>query len=383
VLENRYLRLTILPELGGRLYQWIDKESGRNLFYENPVIKPTHWGIRGWWLATGGMEWALPLDEHGLNEATPWQYSVDRNPGNISVTVSDVEERSGLVCTITVRLDEQHSYFTLLPQITNPTGNPVRYKFWINGMFSLGSRRPDEGLQFILPVTRVMVHSSGDERLPRSGQLISWPEFRGLDMSLASNWRRYLGVFAYPAATADFMGAYNHETQLGVVRVFPHHIARGAKLFSLGDIASSTWTDDDSRYFELWGGLGPTFWDEVTLAPGQTVSWQERWYAVNGTGGFGYANENAALNLVLSSSTVDVAVAVTTAMDGRVQLRRNNYVVASWPVSLLPGQAFRSTFRPAMAQLNGKWVVELLDMQNREIATLQRSVGHTHRRYLR
>lgn len=76
VLENRYLQLTILPDLGGRIYRWIDKASGKNLFYENPVIKPTTWGNRGWWLATGGMEWALPLDEHGLSEASPWAYQL-------------------------------------------------------------------------------------------------------------------------------------------------------------------------------------------------------------------------------------------------------------------------------------------------------------------
>jgi len=374
VLENRYTQLTLLPELGGRLYRWIDKVSGRNLFYENPVIKPTHWGIRGWWLATGGMEWALPLEEHGLNEATPWHYTIERNPDHVSVSVSDVEKHSGLVCTVTVQLDDRHSYFKVSPQITNPTSDSVRYKFWINGMFSLGSRQAETGLQFILPASHVMVHSSGDKTLPGPGELMSWPDFRGRDMSRASTWRKYLGVFAYPAVTADFMGAYNHEMQLGVVRVFPHQIVRGAKLFSLGDIPASVWTDDDSRYFELWGGLAPTFWDEVTLAPGQTVRWQEYWYVVNGTGGFGYANEQAALNLVLSPSpyAVEVAAAATSTFDGHVQLWRNDQVVASWNVSLLPGRTFRETFRPPPTQLAGKWKVELRDRQNRQIAALQR-----------
>ncbi|MGQ9502915.1 MAG: DUF5107 domain-containing protein [Anaerolineae bacterium] len=380
VLENRYTQLTILPELGGRLYRWVDKASGRNLFYENPVIKPTHWGIRGWWLATGGMEWALPLDEHGLNEATPWQYTIERNPDSVSVSVSDTEEHFGLVCTVTVQLDDEHSYFKLTPQIANPTRDPVRYKFWINGMFSLGGRQVEKGLQFILPVKQVMIHSSGDKTLPGSGELITWPEFRGRDMSRASTWQKYLGVFAYPAAIADFMGAYNHETQLGVVRIFPHQIARGAKIFSPGDIPASVWTDDDIRYFELWGGLAPTFWDEVTLAAGQTVRWQEYWYAVNGTGGFDYANEQAALNLALSPSAVKVSVAVTSALDGYVRLWRNDQVMATWRVSLLPGQALRENFRPIPTQLTGKWKVELLDRQNRQIAVLRKEAGHLTRR---
>ena len=44
VLENDYLRVTILPELGGRVYQLIYKATGNNELYQNPVIKPTHWG---------------------------------------------------------------------------------------------------------------------------------------------------------------------------------------------------------------------------------------------------------------------------------------------------------------------------------------------------
>ncbi|PWH18245.1 MAG: hypothetical protein DDG58_06790 [Ardenticatenia bacterium] len=379
VLENRYLQLTILPELGGRLYRWVDKASGHNLFYSNPVLKPTHWGIRGWWLATGGMEWALPLDEHGLSEATPWHYTIERHPDRVSVSLRDVEEHSGLVCTITVQLDDQHSYFTLIPQITNPTRDPVRYKFWINGMFSLGSPQAEAGLQFILPVDRVMVHSSGDKDLPGPGKLMTWPEFRGRDMSRASNWQKYLGVFAYPAITADFMGAYNHQTHLGVVRVFPHPITRGAKIFSLGDIPAAVWTDDESRYFELWAGLAPTFWDEVTLAPGQTVSWQEYWYSVNHTGGFTYANEQAALNLALSSTTVEVAAAVTSALEGPMRLWHNGRVTASWNVSLTPGQAFRRTLEIAPAQSAGVWKLELRDDRGRQIAMFREEIGRTTR----
>ncbi len=63
VLENDYLRVTILPELGGRVYQLIYNATSNNELYQNPVIKPTHWGSteQGWWLAAGGIEWCLPV----------------------------------------------------------------------------------------------------------------------------------------------------------------------------------------------------------------------------------------------------------------------------------------------------------------------------------
>lgn len=69
ILENAYLQLTILPGLGGRIYECIFKPTGQNIFYRNEVLKPTSWGPltreQNWWLAAGGMEWAFPVDEHG------------------------------------------------------------------------------------------------------------------------------------------------------------------------------------------------------------------------------------------------------------------------------------------------------------------------------
>ena len=81
VLENELLRLTFLPGLGGRLYRAVHKPSGRDLFYVNPVLKPTRWGPaqQGWWLGAGGIEWCLPVDEHGLEWSLPWEYSTARN----------------------------------------------------------------------------------------------------------------------------------------------------------------------------------------------------------------------------------------------------------------------------------------------------------------
>ena len=74
IIENDYLRLTFLPELGGRLWQVLYKPTQQNIFYNNRVLKPSPWGPaqQGGWLAVGGMEWALPVDEHGYVCCIPW-----------------------------------------------------------------------------------------------------------------------------------------------------------------------------------------------------------------------------------------------------------------------------------------------------------------------
>jgi hypothetical protein len=367
VLENRYLQLTILPDLGGRIYRWLDKASGKNLFYENPVIKPTTWGHRGWWLAIGGMEWALPVDEHGLSEASPWSSQLQQSGGVAGVRLADTEEHSGLRSEITISLDDEHAYFTLTPKITNPTGAPIAYKFWLNGMFSLGSRQVGPGLRFILPVDQVVVHSTGDTSLPGEGQLMEWPVFAGRDLGDYGTWTNYLGVFAAPAAQAGYMGAYNHNTHLGVVRVFPYQVARGAKIFGLGTMDPIRWTDDGSSYFELWCGIAPTFWDESVLDSGQSVTWQERWYAVGDMGGFSFANETAALNLGVADDSVQLAAASTRSMTGQLILWQDGREAIRWPLSLSPAHPYRGSYTPPNGS-NGSWGVTLMDETGREVA---------------
>jgi hypothetical protein len=365
ILENSYTQVTILPELGGRIWRIVDKTTGRAVTYQNPVIKPTQWGYRGWWLATGGIEWCLPVDEHGLNEYRPWTATVS----GASVTVSDHEDRTGLDVAVTISLDSAHSYVTIQPRVTNSTGAPQRMQFWLNAMLALNGDRATDSTQFILPAAQVTVHSTGDARLPDPGRKMDWPVFSGRDLSRYANWRGYLGFFASPSARADFAGAYDTSSDQGVVRVFPAGIARGVKFFGGKGIDPATWTTDGSTYFELWGGWLPTFWDYSTIQPGQTVGWTERWYPVSGLGqGFDVANASAVLRLTPQGHVVSVGVVTSVNLNGQVKLVQDGKVVATWLAVVGPGRAF-----------NGQWTVtgdqsslgvQLLDAANNVIAQL-------------
>ncbi len=355
MIQNAYVRLVVVPELGGRILRWTDRVTGRQLFYANPVIKPTHWGYRGWWLATGGMEWAFPTEEHGLNEYRPWEYQLLWN----GVRVWDREDRTGMTIEVTIALGGGESAFSVTPRIVNPTAEAQQYQFWANAMLTLSdTNSPSPGLMFVLPDDQVTVHATADESLPGPGQGMSWPIHNGRDFSQFSTWQRYLGVFADPAQ-AGFFGAYDRQSDQGVVRVFPHEVARGVKIFCLGDLPSSLWTDDGyaGRYVELWGGLTPTFWDSWTLNPGGSVSWTERWYAVSGIDGYNWANETAAIRLTPSGDSAEVGVATMRALDGTVVLRRGGAEVARWDATIAPDQPFRASGGPASG---GDWGVQVL-----------------------
>jgi hypothetical protein len=365
MLENSYTRLTLLPELGGRLLRWLDKPSGREMFYVNPVQKPTPWGARGWWLATGGMEWAFPVEEHGLVEWRAWRYQIVRDGDRASVVLSDTDDRTGLIVEVTVTLEAARSAVIIRPRIHNPTGAVRSFQFWLNGMFALSpDNRPSPELRFILPCDAVTVHSTGDKGLPEAGQQMNWPVHEGRDMSRYGNWQGWLGVFAPSIA---YMGAYDPTSDMGVVRVWPATISHGAKIFGHGGLDPGIWTDDGSGYVELWGGLTPTFWDNASLAPGATVSWKERWYGVNGLGGLSYANDDVALWLAAGDGDVQVGALSTLPMHGQLLLERDGRVLTSWEVSLAPGAPFRAR-HPEEGPKGQPWDLSLVSGDGRTLA---------------
>jgi len=354
-LANDYLQLTVVPELGGRILRWVDRTTGRQLFYANPVVRPTGWGARGWWLATGGMEWSFPVDEHGLNEYRPWHYELLWN----GVRLWDTDDRTGLDVEVTIWLDRDTSYFSVAPRITNRTSDAQPYQFWANAMLALSDRNaPSSDLRFVLPAHSVTVHSSGDPGLPGPGSSMGWPVHDGRDFSRYSEWRKPLGLFARPP-TAGFVGAYDPSVDQGIVRIFPHATVTGVKIFCLGDLGPELWTDDGSRYFELWGGITPTFWDYSTLQPGASMLWTEHWYAVSGLGEYNWANMEAAIRLTPSGDRAEIGVATTRAFDATVVLLRGGGEVQRWDVWLAPDQPLRTTSDATSA--NGDWAVQVLE----------------------
>ncbi|HDQ34860.1 MAG TPA: DUF5107 domain-containing protein [Chloroflexi bacterium] len=344
VLENAYTRVIVLPELGGRILRWDDLVTGRRLTYENPVIKPTGWGYRGWWLATGGLEWAFPVDEHGLNEWRPWQYERLSGEGWRGVRVWDIESRTGMVIEVTLQLYAGRSELYITPRITNPTESAQSFQFWINAMLTVGDgNAPSSALRFWMPTTQAMVHSTGDGSLPAPGAWMDWPIHNGRDFSRYAEWRSYLGLFAQEATGA--VGAYDTAADQGLVRIYPPGVAQGVKLFCLGDLPSWLYTDGESRYFELWGGYTRTFWDYAALPAGGVLSWQERWYPVHGIGMLSWASAEWAVAFRQTSEGLALGAYAPLVNTGRlVLLRPEGTVAETWELSVGPGFPFEAHY---------------------------------------
>jgi len=330
VLENRYLRLGILPDLGGRIYEATFKPTGNNEFYSNPVVKPTNWGPANpaganWWLGTGGLGWDFPVEEHGYEFGRPWGFDHVTLPnGGVMLTLFTRHGPQLPYAVVDVILPPDAAYFVVQPRITNPWGAPFKFKWWDSAMLAPGAANSaSKDLQFIFPVSEVTVHSTGDPTLPTAGEPMTWPIYNGRDFSQLRNWSEYLGVFQRPAATGNFVGVYDAAADEGVLRIYPHDVARGAKLFSPGwsdPLDSKLWTDDGSGYVELHGGVMPRFNDWYELEPGGEITWSEIWYPVAGIGAVTQASEDAALAVHSDGSTLHVGIFPTSPLQGQAKI---------------------------------------------------------------
>jgi len=166
VLENAYIKILILPELGGRIWQVIHKPTGSPIFYQNDVVKPTHWGLTTQlgWLALGGIEWSLPVIEHGYDWGTPWGYiPLQHSEDLAAVTVFTPSDGRLLTASITISLRAGTAAFEIEPTLTNLADRKISFSYWHAAMLAPGSgKHPSASLRFLLPTNKVSLHSTGD-----------------------------------------------------------------------------------------------------------------------------------------------------------------------------------------------------------------------------
>ena len=386
VLENPYLELTILPELGGRIYSCLFKPTGHNEFYVNPVLKPTHWGPveQGWWLAAGGMEWCFPVEEHGYETGTIWESSTLQTSEGVTATVWNAGSTGPLSVKIDVHLPNDRAYFAVTPHLLNQASRSLDLKFWINAMLAPGGENdPSSALRFIFPTDRMTVHSR-DKRwtaLPGPGAELDWPILHGNDLSVLGNWPFYLGCFERPAAQNDFVGVYDELVAEGMVRVFPSSVVRGAKAFAFGygenALKPDLWTDGTTSYVEVHGGLAPTFDECVTLPADDEFTWTEFWYPVMDIGGVVFANQEGALNLGIGADGVRIGIATTSRHRDAllaVRQRENNVTILEVSIPRIdPGNPYLAGPVPVAAAHPGDIAVTLTTADGRSILSYQPS----------
>ena len=226
-LENEYLKVTVLPEIGGHLYAIFDKTANRDVLYTNHVLKYGLVGIRGAWVS-GGIEWNFP-DGHTVTTVSPIDYATRTEAdGSASVTVGDTERVQRMQWAVTIRLRPGRKVVETEVTLNNRRNVPGRYWFW-----ATGAAHATDDLRFVYPMREAYPHAYWP--------IFSFPIEKGVDVSTYRGVTNPLSLFARNSKR-DFMGVYYEKSDWGVVHVADHREVPGKKTWTWGtDDAGTIW----------------------------------------------------------------------------------------------------------------------------------------------
>ncbi len=299
-LENEYLKVCILPQLGGRIQRAYDKTNGYDFVYYNHVIKPALVGLAGPWIS-GGIEFNWP-QHHRPSTYAPVEYSLSGNAdGSATVHLSETDKMYGTKGMASITLYPGKAYIEIRGRLYNRTDLPRTFLWWANPAVPVN----DHTYSVFPPdVNAVMDHGKrAVSTFPiATGEYYKWDYSAGVDIS------RYQNVkvpTSYMAAHSDFdfVGNYDEGVEAGLLHVADHHISPGKKQWTWGNgDFGRTWdrnlTDSDGPYIELMTGVFCDNQPDFTwLAPHEEKTFVQYFMPYKGVGRVGNATRDALVGL--------------------------------------------------------------------------------------
>ena len=343
-LENEYIKLCILPEIGGRLFYATDKTNGYEIFYRQSVVKPALIGMLGAWIS-GGIEWCV-FHHHRNTTHMPVDYTLAENEdGSKTIWFGETERRHRMKWLIGITLHPGRSDIEATVKLFNRTAYPNSILYWANVAVHV-----NEDYQVIFPpsVTAATYHSKNDfAHWPIANETYRGVDYRGVDLSWWKNHPEPVSFFAWDLQE-DFMGGYDHGRHAGVVHVANHEVVCGAKLWEWspgprGRMWDKILTDTDGPYAELMvGAFSDNQPDYSWIMPHEVKSFTQHWYPVRKIGGFKNANLDAAVNLEVGVDGLTSVGFNTTRHheDARAFLKAGNETLLDETIEIGPAKPF-------------------------------------------
>ena len=314
-LENDYIKIMVLPQLGGRIQRAYDKTNGYDFVYYNHVIKPALVGLTGPWIS-GGIEFNWP-QHHRPTTFLPVDYILsDNEDGSKSVLLHDVDQMYGTKGLMKITLYPDKAYIEITGQLYNRTSLPQTFLWWANPAVAV-----NDNTQSIFPpdVHAVMDHGKRDvSRFPvATGVYYKHDYSEGVDIS---RYRNIPVPTSYMAEKSkyDFVGGYDYGVGAGVLHVADHHVSPGKKQWTwgCGDFGKA-WdrnlTDEDGPYIELMTGMFTDNQPDFTwLKPFEEKVFTQYFMPYKAVGQVKNATKEAAVHLSLENEKAKVIVYATS-----------------------------------------------------------------------
>lgn len=289
VLENDYLKLVVLPDLGGHIYSCVDKVNGHELFYANKSLRKAQVALRGAWSAFG-VEFNFPVS-HSWVSLSPVDFATTAHAdGSASIWVGNVDRVTGMQWLVQLVMHPGRSVVEQRVTLHNGTSARHRFYWWTNAAV-----RVTDDSRMVYPMQYTASHGFRD--------VDTWPiDHTGVDLSVFGNHKGGpVSRFAH-ASREPFMGVWHPVQAAGVAHYSSPLDAPTKKLWSWGgDADALDWrrvlSDDFSAYVEIQAGL---FRNQETygyLDPQATIRFTEYWLPVRGIGGFSRVTPDAAIHV--------------------------------------------------------------------------------------
>jgi hypothetical protein len=374
VLENRYLKVALLPEFGGRILSIIYKPTGHEQLYRTEVGVP--YGIGGdtfyydWLMVVGGIFPTFPDAEHGKTWLKPWDFRiVKQSAGEVTVSMSlkdDFEYSAspskfrrgftGVEATYYVTLKADRAALDARMVLRNPQPKTIQYEYWTCTTLAPGSDpknpRATGGAEIIAPIDAYRTPawsahlSGGDESLGMGNS-------RFEKLRYFRNWPSMGIAYAAPDMRGgNFWGVINHDNDEGIIRIADNTVTPGLKMWTWGFASFTNETDPrkdpnpQRPYVELWAGVSNEFFHSAEFPALGEVSIPETYSPTVGMSNVTHANENVLINLAAEASGVNLQFfSIEPATPLRVTLKHGDAVLFDDAVKADPKNGNRISAR--------------------------------------
>jgi len=366
-LENDFIKVMILPELGGRIQIAYDKIKERHFIYYNQVIKPALVGLNGPWIS-GGIEFNWP-QHHRPSTFEPVDFNFKENSdGSATIRVSEIERMSRTRGTAAFTLYSGKAYLEMSVQLYNRTPFPQNFLWWANPAVKV-----NEHYQSVFPPDVRAVYDHGKRDVSTfpiaTGTYYKVDYSSGVDIS----WYKNIPVptsFMAVNSKYDFLGGYEHDTKGGVLHVANHHVSPGKKQWTWGNgdfghVWDRNLTDEDGPYIELMCGVYTDNQPDFSwLHPYEEKSFKQYFLPYRELGLVKNANKDALLNLEFNLDQAEIKVMTTgTFSDCTVLLTASDKVFLQDKVNFKPGMVYEKSvlIDKKKSEINYKLTVFLSD----------------------
>lgn len=296
-LDNQYINIGVLPEIGGRILQATDLTNNYHFFYTQTGIKPALIGMLGAWLS-GGVEWNIP-DHHRASSYMPVDWKLEENAdGSKTAWVGETELRHRLKWSVGVTVHPNRSWVEARVKVINPTPMIQSMLYWANV-----SVHCNEQYQVVFPPD---VQAGADHHktyfTPWKEGPISSRSNQNIDLSWWKNFTESgRSIFAWDSKM-EFLAGYDYGKDAGTVHVANRHQVPGKKFFLWGNTPSGhMWnkilSDNDGHYLELMvGAYSDNQPDYSWINPGEIREFSQIWFPIKGIKGCKNATIEGAVN---------------------------------------------------------------------------------------